>query len=215
MMKRGAFLSKLLIRFLDIVPRQFGLSDRLSFAIFNLSNFIPKIGSNFYQDKAPFYSWSSKDEECYKSAFPQIHSVLRKGFYGHQLGRTASSVDCVLDPLSSSHRHATGNTLNKISHTFNQMMILHFDAVDFDAWHLKWYRREFGDARVHKIGEERRMQQALFRQAYENGETRALFRKMFFLNKSLLPTFLKRKLIRRIDIPNIAKIKKKWDAEFD
>ena len=56
MRKRGAFLSKLLIKFLDIVPRQFGLSDRLSFAIFNLSNFVPKI-DNFYQDKAPFYSW--------------------------------------------------------------------------------------------------------------------------------------------------------------
>lgn len=211
MSKGGPFLSKLLIKFLDIVPREYGLSS----AFFNLSNFVPKIGRNFYLNKAPFYSWSSKDEECYKSAFPQIHTVLRKGFYGHQLGRTASSVDRVLDPLSSSHRHATGNSLTKRSNTFNQMMILHFDAVDFDAWHLKWYRREFGDARVYRIGEERRMQQALFRQAYENGETQALFRKMFFLNKSLLPTFLKRKLIRRIDIPNIAEIKKKWDAEFD
>ena len=180
----GHFWSKLLIKFLDIVPRQFGLSDRLSFAIFNLSNFIPKIGSNFYQDKAPFHakrSWSSKNEECYKSAFPQIHSVLEKGSMGINLAEQQVQLIAFWTHCRLRIGTRAENTLSKISHTFNQMMILHFDAVDFDAWHLKWYRREFGQmrefTRLAKIEECSRL---WFRQAYENGETRALFRKMFF-----------------------------------
>ena len=66
--------------------------------------------------------------------------------------------------------------------TGRPVRLLHYDAIGLDAWRAKWDRRlAVGD--TVEIGRRRRRQQATYAAAREIGAERALFARLYSLNR--------------------------------
>lgn len=164
-------------------------------------------------DELAIRRWSDEDEAAWRKAMPKMIDLSNAGFLGHTQGRVILRKGLVIDQFSS---HSVTSVKTEIVRrgTGGRMYLLHFDAVDYDAWHLKWYRRIYGDAKVFKIGVGRQKQQDMFKVALDGGTTEALFRDLFFIPKIRLERLLRRGLVARMELPSIAEIVAKW-RRFD
>lgn len=158
--------------------------------------------------------WSKKDQEMYARALPKAAKVTRCGFLGHSEGRVATSRGVVLDKMNS-HRPKSTVSHTRMREASGRLFCLHFDAANYEAWHLKWYRRVFENAKVENILEKRRNVQEMFKSAHENQTTERLFRDLFVLPERHVEAFLRQGLVVRMEIPFIDEITRKWLAHAE
>ncbi len=175
---------------------------------------LPRLGLGGFEaswklDSFEFQTWREKDQHLYDRAMPVISDLMNTGFLGHRQGRVATAKGIELDDIGS-HRHFSSTTKIVKHGSGGRIYLLHYDAVDYDAWYLKWHRRVFGDAKVHKIGAGRKKQQDLFEKSVANGNSRELFEGMFFVPKPFLGKMLRQKLLAQMDVPHIADITARW-----
>ncbi len=116
-----------------------------------------------------FRPFLQRDEDLYRKHMPQIIDVMRDGFLAHRLGRVFTRHGIELDRVTS-HKPESSERGLKIKTLNNRLFVLHYDAVDFAAWHLKWHRRIFGSTTASAIHDKRRVQQDMFREAHQHSE---------------------------------------------
>jgi len=155
-----------------------------------------------------FLSWAKADEDLYKKHMPLLSQVMRNGFLAHSEGRTFTRHGIELDDVTSHIPRQSGKKL-RIRRRNNTVFVLHYDAVDFSAWHLKWHRRIYGSTTATAINEKRKMQQEMFRHAYEAGEDQLkdLFRNLYVFPEDAITDFLRSGLIVKLDQPLLARVK--------
>ena len=157
-------------------------------------------------------AWSRVDENLYQKHKPVLSRVMREGFLGHRNGRTFTRHGIELDHVTSHEPRRSGQS-TRVKRTNNTVFVLHYDAADFAAWHLKWYRRTFGDTTAAAIHDKRRMQQDMFRDAIEQGEeaVRTLFNDFFVFSESAIQEFELAGLIVKLELPSLKPIKQEID----
>ncbi len=160
-----------------------------------------------------FLSWSKTDEKLYKRYMPELSEVMREGYLGHRLGRIFSRHGIEFDYVAS-HKPEFSGRKPMILYTNDTVFVLHYDAADFDAWYLKWHRRIYGGTTVSKIGDKRRLQQDMFRDACESGDdaVRALFKEFFVFPKDSIAEFERAGLIVKLDLPLIEQVKREIET---
>jgi len=163
-----------------------------------------------------FQAWSEADAELYHRHMPQLTKIMREGFLGHRLGRMFSRHGIEFDYVTS-HKPEFSGRKPRILLTNNTIFVLHYDAADFDAWFLKWHRRIYGDTTVSAIGDKRRMQQDLFKDAHEAGEdaTRELFKSFFVFPEASLNDFERAGLLVKLDLPLIQQVKQGFGNQVE
>jgi hypothetical protein len=161
-----------------------------------------------------FLSWSKADEKLYKRYKPQLSDVMREGYLGHRMGRIFSRHGIEFDHVTS-HKPEFSGRKPRILYTNSTVFVLHFDAADFDAWHLKWHRRIYGGSTVSAIGDKRRLQQDMFRDACERGgdAVRDLFKEFFVFPKDSIADFQRAGLVVKLDLPLIDQVKREIGTE--
>jgi hypothetical protein len=161
-----------------------------------------------------FLSWSKTDEKLYKRHMPQLANIMREGYLAHRMGRIFSRHGIEFDHVTS-HKPEFSGRKPRILYTNNTVFVLHYDAADFDAWYLKWHRRIYGDTTVSAIGDKRRMQQDLFRDACERGDdaVRALFNDFFMFPQAAITRFERAGLVVKLDLPLIEQVRQQIEAQ--
>ena len=156
-----------------------------------------------------FLAWSEKDEMLYRKHMPQLSKIMRDGFLAHRLGRIFTRHGIEFDRVTSHKPEFSGRGAKTLMFN-NTVFVLHFDAADFSAWHLKWHRRIYGDTTASAIHDKRRLQQDLFKEACENGEqaVRDLFESFFVFPREALDDLQQAGLLVELDLPLLKKIRK-------
>lgn len=154
-------------------------------------------------------AWSEKDEALYRKYMPVLSRVMREGFLAHREGRVLTRHGIKLDQVTS---HTPKCSTRKLAtrRRNKSIFVLHYDAADFSAWHLKWHRRIYGDTTASAIHDKRRIQQDLFREATENGDAsvRQLFNDFFMFPEATISKFEQAGLVVKLDIPLLEQVKK-------
>ena len=160
-----------------------------------------------------FLSWSKADARLYERHKPQLTQIMREGFLGHRMGRIFSRHGIEFDHVTS-HKPEFSGRKPRILYTNNTVFVLHSDAADFDAWHLKWHRRIYGGTTVSAIGDQRRMQQDMFRDACERGDdaVRELFRDFFVFPEDSINAFQRAGLLVKLDLSLIGQVKQEIES---
>jgi len=160
-----------------------------------------------------FLPWIQSDEKLYQKYMPVLSKVMRGGFLAHREGRTFTRHGIELYEVKS-HRPKFSGKPRRILRQNNTVFVLHYDAVDYSAWHLKWYRRVYGNTNASAIAEKRRMQQDMFRLACEKGEDalKKLFDDFFVFPANAIRKFQKAGLIVKLEQPLLGKVKKELMA---
>lgn len=156
-----------------------------------------------------FFPWMGSDEKLYKEYMPVLSNVMRNGFLAHQKGRTFSRHGLFLDDVTS-HRPRPNSIRQNVQWQNNTIFVLHYDAVDYSAWHLKWYRRVFGHTSVTTIHQKRNIQQDMFYDAYLNGPgaVKKLFNDLYVFPVNSIKKFEKKGLVVKLSLPLLETIKR-------
>lgn len=152
--------------------------------------------------------WIKSDEALYQNYMPVLSQVMRDGFLAHREGRTFTRHGIKLDDITSHIPRYSGRKL-RVRRKNNTVFVLHYDAVDYSAWHMKWHRRIYGHTTASAIHEKRKLQQEMFRLACEKGnqQLKELFGALYTFPEASIPEFLRAGLVIKLDQPLLARIK--------
>ena len=153
-------------------------------------------------------AWSESDEALYRKHMPVMSQLMRDGFLAHREGRMFTRHGLELDQVTS-HKPKSSSHRIRVKHPLLGIYVLHYDAADFAAWHLKWHRRIYGETTAAAIHDKRRMQQDMFRDACEQGDdaVRALFDDFFVFPEESIGEFQRAGLMVKLDLPLVEQVR--------
>lgn len=201
------------LRIPNELPREDGFRVKVLYrAVRTLEKFSTYKPARYILHKIPntstFLPWSKSDERLYKKHMPVLSEVMRGGFLAHREGRTFTRHGIELDNITSHRPRFSGRNLN-LQRKNNTIFVLHYDAVDYEAWHLKWHRRVHGDTTASAIHEKRKLQQDMFLTASEKSDAhlKKLFTDLYRFPEESIPKFQKCGLIVKLELPLLKEVK--------
>jgi hypothetical protein len=126
--------------------------------------------------------------------------ISRYGFIGHIEGKSAFDVKAPL--LDYKQHFQKGNGRQLVTFVTQDFFILHYDAVNFDHWRNKWYRRTLGATKATQMSRARRRITSLAKWAMRFsviGADKALFRYLYVFNPDELKQMIDVEILTRIN----------------
>jgi hypothetical protein len=126
--------------------------------------------------------------------------VSRFGFIGHIEGKSAFDVKAPLLGYRQHFQRGKGRQL--VTFDSEEFFILHYDAVNFDHWRNKWYRRTLGATKATQMSKTRRRITFLSKWAMRLaavGGDKALFRYLFVFSPADLQQMIDVEILTQID----------------
>jgi hypothetical protein len=110
----------------------------------------------------------------------KIRKATRNGFFGHTQGKSFYRTSSPIDVFRS---HVPKSSVRKLElEVSEKIFLLHYDAMSYENWKHKWWRRIYGTTRALNIGEKRKYQEELIKEAMDTGNEKKIYKRFKQMN---------------------------------